>query len=138
MLSDFGGYLGLFIGASILYLYDISTNFFLKILAKLGNRPPIRLNELKTEHHDVKSQDEEMTMGDKEFQQRHNMTSTPGRVSYSENQIYEILKKIQEELGKVADMVAKHDNKINMLENKMHLDFYKLREKNEKKQEVNF
>ena len=96
------------------------------------------MNELKTEHHDVKSQDEEMTMGDKEFQQRHNMTSTPGRVSYSENQIYEILKKIQEELGKVADMVAKHDNKINMLENKMHLDFYKLREKNEKKLEVNF
>ena len=138
MLSDFGGYLGLFIGASILYLYDISTNFFLKILAKLGSRPPIRLNELQTEHHDVKSQDEEMTMGDKEFQQRHNITSTPGRVSYSENQIYEILKKIQEELGKVADMVAKHDNKINMLENKMHLDFYKLREKNEKKQEVNF
>ena len=119
--------MGLFIGASILYLYDISTNFFLKILAKLGSRPPIRLNELKTEHHDVKSQDAEMTIRDKEFQLRQNMISTPYRISYSENQNYEILKKIQEELGKVADMVAKHDNKFNMLENKMHLDFYKLR-----------
>ena len=36
-LSDFGGYLGLFIGASLLYLYDVFANFFLRLLTtKLG------------------------------------------------------------------------------------------------------
>ena len=92
-----------------------------------------RFDELKTEHHDVKSQDDEMKMKDKTFQMRQNTTSTPcRRISYSENENSEILIKIQEELGKVADMVAKHDQKINTLENKRHLDFYNLRKKIDK------
>ena len=34
----FGGYLGLFIGASILSLYDISISFFMKLVTKFKSR----------------------------------------------------------------------------------------------------
>ena len=48
-LSDFGGYLGLFIGASLLYLYDVFTNFFLRLLTtKLGRNEETRMNNDKT------------------------------------------------------------------------------------------
>ena len=85
-LSDFGGYLGLFIGASILYLYDISTHFILQIITKFKSRfgAGIRIGELKTET--VKGQEEERKMNDKVFQLAHYTTSTPkNRISFSEN-----------------------------------------------------
>ena len=48
-LSDFGGYLGLFIGASLLYLYDVFANFFLRLLTtKLGRNEETRMNNDKT------------------------------------------------------------------------------------------
>ena len=48
-LSDFGGYLGLFIGASLLYLYDVFANFFLRLLTtKLGRNEKTRMNNDKT------------------------------------------------------------------------------------------
>ena len=59
LLSDFGGYLGLFIGASVLYLYDISTHFILQIITKFKSSR-LRINilneEFKTEY-DVEGQD---------------------------------------------------------------------------------
>ena len=59
LLSDFGGYLGLFIGASVLYLYDISTHFILQIITKFKSsrlRNNILNEEFKTEY-DVEGQD---------------------------------------------------------------------------------
>ena len=111
LLSDFGGYLGLFIGASILYLYDVSTNFLLQIITKFKSRFG-RIEELKTEYDE--GQDEEMKMNDKTFQLTQNTTSTPIRISYSENENSKILIKIQEELAKQADMLAKLENKFSM------------------------
>lgn len=73
--------MGLFIGASILYLYDVSTYFILKIITKFKRRfgADIRIKEVKTE--------------------------------FNENENSKILIKIQEEIAKIADMLAKHDNK---------------------------
>ena len=114
LLSDFGGYLGLFIGASILYLYDISINFLRSIITKFKSRigTSTRIEELKTEYDE--SQDKEMKTNDKTFQHTQNTTSTPIRMSYSENENSKILIKIQEELAKQADMLAKLDNKFSM------------------------
>ena len=49
-LSDFGGYLGLFIGASLLYLYDVCADFFLRLLTKLGRNgeTETKMNNEKT------------------------------------------------------------------------------------------
>ena len=96
LLSDFGGYLGLFIGASILYLYDVSTNFLLQIITKFKSRfgTSIRIEELKTEYD--KGQDEEMKMNDKTFQLTQHTTSKPNRISYSENENSKIPIKIQQ------------------------------------------
>ena len=118
-LSDFGGYLGLFIGASILYLYEYSINFILQIITKFKSRfgAGIRIGELKTET--VKGQEEERKMNDKVFQLAYYTTSTPkNRISFSENEN----SKIQEELRNLH-------NKINILENKMHEDYCHLRKK---------
>ena len=114
LLSDFGGYLGLFIGASILYLYDISINFLRSIITKFKSRigTSTRIEELKTEYDG--GQDKEMKTNDKTFQLTQNTTSTPIRISYSENENSKILIKIQEELAKQADMLAKLDNKFSM------------------------
>ena len=118
MLSDFGGYLGLFIGASILYVYDVSTYFILQIITKFKSRfgTGIRIEELKTESDE--GQDDEMKMNDKTFQLEQNSTSIPNRISYSENEN----SKIQEELRILH-------NKINVLENKMNEDNHHVRQK---------
>ena len=73
--------MGLFIGASILYLYDVSTYFILQIITKFKRRfgADIRIKAVKTE--------------------------------FNENENSKILIKIQEEIAKIADMLAKHDNK---------------------------
>ena len=95
-LSDFGGYLGLFIGASILYLYDHSIYFILQIITKFKSRfgTSTRIEELKTEYDE--GQDEKMKMNDKTFQLTHNTTSKPNRISYSENKNSKIPIKIQQ------------------------------------------
>ena len=84
--------MGLFIGASILYLYDISANFLLQIITKFKSRlgTSTRIEVLKTEH-DVKGQDEEMKMNDQTFHLTRKTTSTSNRISYSENENSEIL-----------------------------------------------
>ena len=80
-LSDFGGFLGMFIGGSILYLYDISTYFILQIITKFKRRfgSDIRIKVVKIE--------------------------------FNENENSKILIKIQEEIEKLADMLAKDENK---------------------------
>ena len=108
LLSSFGGNLGLFIGASTLYLYDISTYFILQIITKFKSRfgsTSTRIEELKTESDE--SQNDEMKMNDKTFQLRQN--TTPNRISFSENENVKLLINIQEELAKQGDMLAKHD-----------------------------
>ena len=128
LLSDFGGYLGLFIGASIVYVYDVSTYFILQIITKFKSRfgTGIRIEELKTESDE--GQDEEMKMNNKTFPITQKTTSTSSiRTSYSENENIKILINIQEELAKQADMLAKLDNKINTLENKRPMNCKKVR-----------
>ena len=73
--------MGLFIGASILYLYDVSTYFILQIITKFKRRfgSDIRIKVVKIE--------------------------------FNENENSKILIKIQEEIAMLSDMLAKQDNK---------------------------
>ena len=70
LLSDFGGYLRLFIGASVLYLYDISTHFILQIITKFKSsrlrNNHILIEEFKTEY-DVEGQDKATKMNENFF-----------------------------------------------------------------------
>ena len=68
-------------------------------------------------------------MNDKTFQLTQNTTSKPNRISYSENENSKIPIKIQEEFAKLADMLAKMDNKINALENKISEKCYNVHKK---------
>ena len=97
LLSDLGGYLGLFIGASILSLYEVSINFLLRLItrfkSRLGNSS--RIEDLKTEYDD-EGQDEEIKINDNTFQLRQNENT-------------KLLINIQEELARQGDVLAKHD-----------------------------
>ena len=117
-LSDFGGYLGLFIGASILYLYDISTHFILQIITKLKSR----IEELKTEYDGYdEGQDESTKMNEKIFEITKNTKTTPKEISYSETEKIKLLINLQKELAKQGHMLAKHDNMITTLKNNMDM-----------------
>ena len=114
LLGDIGGYLGLFIGASILSLYEVSINFLLRFMTKFKNRFGIssRIEDLKTEY-DGEGQDGEIKINDSTFQLRQSIASKPSRISYSENENLKVLLiNIQEELAKQGDMLAKHDTII--------------------------
>ena len=109
LLGDIGGYLGLFIGASILSLYEVSINFLLRFITRFKNRFGIssRIEHLKNEY-DGEGQDGVMKINDSTFQIKENITSKPSRVSNSENEnIKLILINIQEELAKQGDVLAK-------------------------------
>ena len=69
LLSDIGGYLGLFIGASILSLYEVSINFLLKLITRFKSRfsNSSRIEDLKTEY-DGEGQDGEININDSTFQ----------------------------------------------------------------------
>ena len=116
LLSDIGSYLGLFIGASILSLYEVSINFLLRFITRFKSRIGIgsRIEDLKTEYDD-EGQDEEIKINDNTFQLKQNIITKPRRVSNYENEIENIkliLINIQEELAKQGDMLAKHDTII--------------------------
>ena len=56
------------------------------------------------------------------------MTSTPNWILYPGNEnSNRMIFDIKEELEKQAQMLAKHDTKMNILENKMREDYYNLK-----------
>ena len=113
LLSDLGGYLGLFIGASILSLYEVSINFLLKLITRFKSRfsNSSRIEDLKTEY-DGEGQDGEININDTTFQLKKNITSKPSRFSYSENENTKLLINIQEELAKQGDVLANLGNML--------------------------
>ena len=110
LLSDLGGYLGLFIGASILSLYEVSVNFLLRFITRFKSRLSniSRIEDLKTEYDD-EGQDGVIKTNDSTLQLKRNITSKPSRVSNSENENTKLLINIQEELARQGDVLAKHD-----------------------------
>ena len=83
----FGGYLGLFIGASILSLYDISISFFMKLVTKFKSRGDSEIS---------------FTTSKKVF-------STPLRISPVEVELedHPILIKMKEDLAKQGETIKK-------------------------------
>ena len=83
----FGGYLGLFIGASILSLYDISISFFMKLVTKIKSRGDSEIS---------------FTTSKKVF-------STPFRISPVEVELedHPILIKMKEDLAKQGETIKK-------------------------------
>ena len=106
--------MGLFIGASILSLYEVSINFLLRFITRIKSRfdNSSRIEDLRTEY-DGEGQEGEIKINDRTFQVTQIITSKPSSISYSENEnIKFILINIQEELAKQGDMLAKHDTII--------------------------
>ena len=118
----FGGYLGLFIGASILSLYDISISFFMKLVTKFKSRgdSEIRTEELNAEiEKDDNDGQLEKVLGSKSFTSSNKVFSTPLRVLPVEIELEKspIIIKMQENsvkqdktLKKLEKLLAKHAN----------------------------
>ena len=114
--------MGLFVGASILSLYEVSVKFFVRIISKsikfksrVGTGKGIE--ELKTE--------QDMKTNDNILQLTQNSSSTP-----YENENSKFIIKMQEELAKQAEMLTKLANKISTLENqKANMDHFFPRKK---------
>ena len=66
----FGGYLGLFIGASILSLYDISIKVFMKMVTKFNSRLDTenKTEDLKVKIEEYNKGQRETVLNDKSFQ----------------------------------------------------------------------
>ena len=117
----FGGYLGLFIGASILSLYDVSINFFMKIVTKYKHRldSKIKTEELKLEieEHDNES-----------FTPSKKVLTTPQSFSSGEMELEnsQILMKQGKTIKKLEKLLAKQANILAKLEkrNKKYEDGY--------------
>ena len=107
----FGGYLGLFIGASILSLYDISIKFFMKMVTNFKSRldSEIKIEELKVEIEEYNEGQWETVLNDKSFQPTKKVFSTPHRISPFEMELKNclILIKIQEDLVKQGKTIKK-------------------------------
>ena len=88
----FGGYLGLFIGASILSLYDFSISFFMKLVTKFKSRGDSEIS---------------FTTSKKVF-------STPIRISPVEVELedHPILIKMKEDLAKQGETIKKLEKLI--------------------------
>ena len=110
LLSDLGGYLGLFIGASILSLYEVSIYYLLRFITRIKSRfgSSSRIEDLKTGYNG-EGPDGVIKINDSTFQLKKNITSKPSRVSNSENENTKLLINIQEELARQGDVLAKHD-----------------------------
>ena len=111
LLMAFGGYLGLFIGASILSLYDISINFFMKMVSKFKSRliSEIKTEKLKLEIEEYNEGQGEKLSNDKSFQPTKKGFSTPHRISPVEMELKNspILIKIQEDSVKQGKAIKK-------------------------------
>ena len=109
----FGGYLGLFIGASILSLYDISIKFFMKMVTKFKSRlgTEIKTEDRKEEIEEYNKGQRETVLNDKSFQPIKKVFSAPHRISPAEMELenFPILIKIQEDLVKLEKTVKKQE-----------------------------
>ena len=109
----FGGYLGLFIGASILSLYDISIKFFMKMVTKFKSRvgTEIKTEDLKVEIEEYNKGQRETVLNDKSFQPIKKVFSAPHRISPVEMELenFPILIKMQEDLVKLEKTVKKQE-----------------------------
>ena len=132
----FGGYLGLFIGASILSLYDISINFFMKMLTKFKSRfdSEIKTEELKVEIEEYNKGQGETILNDKSFQPTKKAFSIPHRISPVEMELKNspILIKMQEDsvkqgkaIKKLEKLLAKQGNLEKT--NQKYVDSYSFR-----------
>ena len=79
----FGGYLGLFIGASIISLYDISIKFFMKMITKFKSRHEIKTEELKVEIEEYNEGQGETQLNDKSFQPTKKISTTPHQLKWN-------------------------------------------------------
>ena len=133
----FGGYLGLFIGGSLLSLYDISIKFFMKMVTKFKSRldSEIKTEELKVEIEEYNEVQGETVLNDKSFQPTKKVFSTPHRISPVEMELENspILIKMQEDLvkqgktiKKLEKLLAKQDDILANPEklNKKYVDGY--------------
>ena len=126
----FGGYLGLFIGASILSLYDISIKVFMKMVTKFNSRLD---TAIKTEEFNKGQQ--ETVLNDKSIQLTEKVFSTTHRISPVEMEQNWIkmqndlaiqcknIKKLEKLLAKQADILAK----LEKLNKKKYVNDYSFR-----------
>ena len=121
--------MGIFIGGSLLYLYQVSISFLQRIKTKfkrsLGNSTTI-IKELEIESDDGK--DEKRNEKISQMTQNTTSTTTPNRIPENETS-NDILFRLKEELEKQRKMLFKHDTKMNILKNKMREDYYNLKRK---------
>ena len=109
----FGGYLGLFIGASILSLYDIFISILMKLLKKFKSRvdSEIRTEELNAEIEEHNEGQWRTVLNDKSFTPSKKVFSTPLRISPVEVELedHPIIIKMQAELVKLGKTIKKQE-----------------------------
>ena len=109
----FGGYLGLFIGASILSLYDILISILMKLLTKFKSRvdSEIRTDELNAEIEEYNEGQWRTVLNDKSFTPSKKVFSTPLRISPVEVELedHPIIIKMQAELVKLGKTIKKQE-----------------------------
>ena len=112
----FGGYLGLFIGASILSLYDILISILMKLLTKFKSRvdSEIRTEELNAEIEEYNEGQWRTVLNDKSFTTSKKVFSTPIRISPVEVELedHPILIKMKEDLVKQGETIKKLEKLI--------------------------
>ena len=109
----FGGYLGLFIGASILSLYDIFISFFMRLVTKFKSRvdSEIRTEEINAEIEEYNEGQWRTVLNDKSFTPSKKVFSTPLRISPVEVELedHPIIIKMQAELVKLGKTIKKQE-----------------------------
>ena len=105
----FGGYLGLFIGASILSLYDIFISFFMRLVTKFKSRvdSEIKTEEINAEIEECNEGQWRTVLNDKSFTPSKKVFSTPLRISPVEVELedHPIIIKMQAELVKLGKTI---------------------------------
>ena len=109
----FGGYLGLFIGASILSLYDIFISFFIRLVTKFKSRvdSEIKTEEINAEIEEYNEGQWRTVLNDKSFTPSKKVFSTPLRISPVEVELedHPIIIKMQAELVKLGKTIKKQE-----------------------------
>ena len=127
LLMAFGGYLGLFIGASILSLYDIFINFFMKMVTKFKSRldSKIKIEEPRAEIAECIGDQRKMILNDKSFESTKEvftrsqidsqveikLENSPIMIKMQENLVKQAktIEKLEKLLAKQADLEKKKD-----------------------------
>ena len=119
----FGGYLGLFIGASILSLYDIFISFFMRLVTKFKSRvdSEIKTEEINAEIEEYNEGQWRTVLNDKSFTPSKKVFSTPLRISAVEVELIKMqaeLVKQEKTIKKQERLLAKQANILANLEKK--------------------